>query len=624
MNRPFESSPRHLMPIMTAAYLIHAAACAQLADWVSVVASPTAQVQLEQSIIAVRDQNRVHGFSAVTHAWTSITAVAATPTLTIFNEHFIVRDGPVFYGYSPRTGAFAAQATFSPAAVLANAGGPTTWYSAVTDGNNVHVFFALSGQWITFVFASPPTVIPGRLCLLLVDGGTIYGVSAFYESLVPLLVPNATVSGAYGNAAVATSPGSVHGFSAYRNTWASIPFTGPATVTTGHAQPGFVAIRDTTSLAFFSGHTGSFSTPPVSPSATMNLHRETAIVLDGNTVVGYSGMLGHHATSQFSSPPAVHLRDWFALLDDGQGLVAYSAATGTFAAAFSGTWQITSNQQVAAVTAPGASLPTAVYSAYTNTWTLIPALSAATVYVPCTSVILADLAGGLYAFSARGTGWIHQPTPPLDAVQTSFSTFCARAGTTLYSFNPKTVAWRSTDTFAPAVSIATYYGSLIANDGAAAYGFSHFTDRWSAIPLTGPVVSSGVQIQAAVVRESNVVRGYSGLGQMSTTGEYPFFWRTASQGGRLRIELAAEPGMEAFIALSPVAADIPTPYGTLFIDPAAMLLLAQPTLPASGLFTLSLQIPVAPGFSGTEIHFQAAVLGPPGLYLTNSALSTVY
>jgi len=602
------------------------AAPAQLSDWGSIAAPSTAKVRLEQSYCAVERGQTVYAFSCLNRTWTSLTVSLGLPNLTITNDHFIVRDGPFFYGYSPRTGRFAAQLAWSPTARIEPRVSPQTWFSIVTDGNSIHIFQALDGIWTTYVFSNPPTVTMGTKCALITDGNTVYGVSAFYGTPVALPVSSASVVGAYGNSGVAASLGMVHGFSAYRNTWASMAVAAYPTVNIGNKQAAFCQIVDGAGTIFFSGHTGGFTTVPAPPSAMTTLSRTVAIVVDNAHVYGYSGLLGGIDYLKLTSTPTLTMQQFFALVDDGSSVRGFSANTATFGAPISArTADITTRAQMAYHQPASAPFPTEVYSQYLNHWTRTPNLAAATPYITSASVALAEPGGGIHGLSLQGTKWIFQETPKLDTVYLGTNrpnmeqTLVAQAGTSLWAFNPRTQAWRMTTTSSPVSTFQGNNAALIGMDGLRAYGFSNWSDRWASTTLNGSVISSQAQVQSAYVQDSSSVHAYAAIGQLSTSHDYPQYWRAATQGSRVRVDLAAEPGASAMLAVSLGKASIPVPpHGTILIDPTRMLVLATAGIPGGGLYGVNFQVPVGPGVTGIGLHFQAAVFVGSSLYLTNA------
>ncbi len=632
LSRPTSASRTpHLLLILA---LIAVNVAAQLPAWNSIAVSGSQTIQLEQTLMAVTDGNVVRAWSALTRNWSSITATYGPPVNTILNEHLIVRDGPIFYGYSPRSGAFQAQFVFSPSPMLVPSASAQTWHSLVIDGNNLHAYFAYSGQWMTYSFPSPPTVttaMNGRFCFLIQAGGNLYAVSTFYGSLVPAPVPSATSAGGFGNMAFANAPGTLLGFSASRNTWASLSVAGTPTITTGNAQPALVAINDGAAISLFSGNTGTFTTLPASPSASVNIERYSGVVVDGATAYGYSAILGAFATLPLGSTVTVIKQQMFTLLDDGVSLTAFSATTGTFGTPVGYSGQtLLHKAQIATLTPAGASVPSAVYSSYRNQWESGPGLTAGTTYLTAVSVIVEGSTGGLWGWSHRSAGWRFQPALPTESAVAGSSppnlaeTFCARQGTTLHAFNPRTSAWRSTITAAPATIVRAHHAAILAQDGAHVYGFNLWSDEWASQTLQGPYVAGSAQVESAYASDGARIYAYAGLGQMNTLAEFPDFYRVPTLGSLFRFEVAGEPGAAAIIGLALGPAEIPIAFGTLLLDPASLSILAQASVPPAGLLSFTMQIPLDPALRGLTPHLQAALVDVGGAYLTNSIFSTIY
>jgi hypothetical protein len=624
---------RFTLPLLLV--LMTASAGAQISPWSSIPASTPQTLQLEQLLFVATQGNVVNVFSALTRTWTSMTAVYGAPTNTLLNEHLIVRDGPIFYGYSPRSAAFQGQFTLSPSPSLVGSASAQTWHSIVIDGNYVHAFFPFSGQWLTYVFPSPPTVtmaMNGRFCFLISAGGNLYAVSSFYGTLVPAPVAGATSAGSFGNVALASSPGMMHGFSASRNTWASLPVAAAPTITTGNAQPAFVALNDGAAISMFSGNTGTFTTLPAAPGASVNLERYQGIVVDGVNAYGYSALLGTTSTLTLTGPVTVIKQQMFALIDDGSNLIAYSAPKGAFCAPIANSGvTLLHKAQIATLTPSGTGVPVAVYSSFRNQWDPGPGVATGTAYLTAVSVIVEDTAvGGLHGWSDRDSAWLYLAAPLMDVAVAGSSppnlaeTFFARQGNTIYTFNPRTSAWRTATTSAPATLIRAHHAVVLAHDGLTAYGFNIWSDTWTAQPLSAPYSNGGGQVEAAWVTDGVRLYAYGGLGQLNTITEFPDFYRAPTLGSLFRLEVGGEPGAQVIIGVALAPGFVSLPIGTLLLDPSTMAIFAQAAIPPGGVFGLLLQIPLDPLLSGFTPHFQAAILGPTGPYLTNSVFPTIY
>ncbi|MCB9834189.1 MAG: hypothetical protein H6807_17130 [Planctomycetes bacterium] len=606
---------------------------AQLPDWSSNPASSSSTVKLEESLAYVIDGNRVNAYSAITHGWTAV-FTTMTPTVTLANESFIVKDGALFWGYSPHTGAFAPVYTFSATANVVPNVSPQTWHQVVVDGYDVHVFFALSGHWQTYSFSAPPALTIGRFCLLIDDGSDIYAISSYNESLRRLGVPGATVTGADGNVGHAYASGILCCFSAAKNAWAKIGVANQPMITTGNTQNGFIAINDGVAISFFSGHTGSFVTLPAAPTATPYLQRQVAIVVDGNTVYGYSGLKGSYSTMVAGSAPNVMLDQYHAVIEDpGFGYVAYSGVVGAFSAPLVGSYQIGTQAWLATATPAGWTTPSDFYSALTNSWLLAPTsvgMNAAT-WVTALSVVIEDPAGGLWGWSARGSSWVFEAFPGTPTVTVGTNppktagTILAQSGSMVTTFNPRTESWRQT-TIAGAPSYVRGHTSVIlVVDGGFAHAFSNLTDAWSATPISATgVLGQGAQVHSGFVFDGSQVHAYSGLGQIASWGEFPDHWRNVTQGQRFGIDLAAEPGADCYLLFSLVPANVPTPWGPLLVDPATAIQAAHFLMPPAGVVTFTFQVPYLPfGVVGVPVYWQGVAINGMSAYLTNSATSII-
>lgn len=614
-----------------AALLLFTHSHAQTPVWSSLPAPAGTTLGLEQGYGYAVAGNTVHACSTLNGAWTSITTLFGPPAVTRSNDHFIVQDGPyTFHAWSPRTGACSTQYAFSGSATLVAQSSPQTWHSVLLDGNAVHIYFAYTGSWHTWSFTAPPAIRNGRFCVLIDDGTSVIGVSSIHGSAVPLGVSGATAVAAEGCLGLATSAGSIHGFSAFRNQWTTTTLAGTPVISWGNAQPGFAAIRDGSNYIFYSGHTGTFQPVPASASATLTNNRQVAVVIDGTQVTCYSGLLGTAAAMTFGTTPNPVTNQYLALLDEGFQVTPYSPLTGAFGPSMPGSYTITAGAQIAHLTpSPGGTQPVVAYSTNNNTWVSVPAVPGAVALLTGCSMMLVDPAGGLYGLSARGSAFVYEPTGPIDAqFQGSGAlsgTLVARSGTMLYAFNPKTDRFRSTTTTGLADNFQGHTGALVLRDAVNAYGFSNFRDGWSSVPLAGPVTIAQIQTHNAILFDGSYARFFAGTGQIVTTGEFPDFWRAMTRGGRFQLNVAGEGNAPLVLAVSLDAAEIPLgPPGTLLLDPTSLLILLQGQLPSSGSLGLALLIPDDPSFHGAEFHFQAFIAGPMGGYLTSSAIATIF
>lgn len=609
-------------------------AAAQLPDWSALPVDPSSTVQFEQAWVLSQSGNQISAFSCYNRRWSKITTLSASPSITRYNEHFIVQDGTTFWAYSPHTADFYPLVAPSGTASLITTSSPQTWLNAVQDGKKVYVFFPLTGHWNTYTFATTPTVVYRNFCALIYDGTWIYGISAFHESIAPLFDASATITGCFGTVGIATAPGVVYGFSAHQNTWATTPVAAPPTITNGFAaNPGFVFVNDGNTLQFFSGATGTFTTVPAPPSASVFLHRQTAVVVDGTLVWGYSGLLGTTTAYQLSAVPTVTMQHYFGIIDDGAFVVVYSAPKGDFSSALPGSPYVFATGQNMAVGSQSG-VPKVGYSALTNQWIQAPPLTSAQVVVGGSAAVLIDLLGtGAYGLSVNQSGWIWEPTltAPSQVYQPNTpqgpsALIVVRQGNELYAFNHATEKWRQTSVTGPVTFSAGHYGSAVFTDAQNAYGFGVSNDRWASLPLNATPTTVAAQVFSGYVREPNRLLAYTALGQTNTTNEYPDYIRNVVVGGLLRVIVSGEPNAATYVLLAEGAADFFLPgVGTLLIDPFTMFVLSAPNLSAIGLASVLVQVPSSPILSGLHLHAQSLVVPSPAeLYLTNATDFTIY
>lgn len=615
----------HHARLAAAVLVLAAGAGAQLPDWTVTPISPGAVAAVEATVVRIVDGNTVWLYSALTRAWTSITSASSTPVVSVYNDHIMVQDGTTFQGYSPRN---PAPATLATAAGTLVSTPPQTWISVVRDGASTWAFLAYYGTWIPIPTTAPATVLIGRWNALVSDGANVWGISAYHASPALLGVPGATPTGSYGYQGFATSPGFVHGFSASRATWTSLPVGGAPSIVNGATQSGFSYVVDGGFVHFFSGLRGAFASTIKSASGTVTAtSRTVGVVRDGPVVKLFSATKGTISTVVYPSPPTVTLKDYHAILSDGTTLLAFSGTHGAFAAPVAGLNLGTTSMNLAVGLDPVSGNLSAVYSAFQNAWIAgpVPPVSVQAAWTSGLGVVVQD-ATGFHGISAHASTWTWQPAPAPEVVWTGGGDWLARTGTTLLTFNPNTGTFAATATNAPVTSVNMHDATHIAidGDGSAAYAFSHFTNHWAVAQLSSPVVQFGADKQAAFVNDGTNVYAFSGIGQVSNVNEYPDWVRMLPAGGLFLGHLSGEIGSSALLAVSAVPANIPTPFGTLWIDPAAMLPLFSGTIPASGVQTVPVPVPDSPFLAGLTLYFQGAVFSGPGTgYLTDFAQATI-
>lgn len=596
-------------------------ALCQLSDWSAIsVSGPT--IKLEHSMAYELEGATVRAFSGLTRKWSSFTASSGGPVLSLMNEHLIVQDGQDFYGFSTRSSAFVPLGPVSGAATLLPPTSGQNWQSVVLDGNDLHLFSAYSGQWTHTHFSAPPAVTIKNLTVLIDDGTTIYGMSPLFGNAVPLAATGASVLGVFGGVGLASAPGVIYGFSSHQNTWTSMPVSGTPSVTNGFSsQPAFVTIQDGSSISFFSGQSGTFTTVPAAPSAFVFQHRACAIVIDGNTVYGYSGLTGEYKKLSLASAPTATLSHFFGLVSTATATYGYSAETNTFSAPLNGSFNFTLGQTAAFAAPSTGTAPGAAYSSLTNQWTAAPVGNVG--YVVAANAVILVTPGGLFGIAPRSTTWEYQPTSPTLTATYQANTpqgpgiFVAADGTNLLTFSSLSGHWRTIVADHNILTFKGHWGSAILEDGSNAYAYGEFNDRWSVIPLSAGSNGLGAQVESAYVLSGNDLIAYTAFGQLMTTADYPEYFRGIAIGGSFQLDLVGEPNKAALLFLG-LPAEIPTQYGILGVDPNTFTIFATLSTGPLGHTALTLPVPNDPILKGISVNFQAAIAGIYVPYLTNA------
>jgi dienelactone hydrolase len=101
------------------------------------------------------------------------------------------------------------------------------------------------------------------------------------------------------------------------------------------------------------------------------------------------------------------------------------------------------------------------------------------------------------------------------------------------------------------------------------------------------------------------------LTQVSVEVETPDIWQVgaAAIGQSTRISMVAEPG-RALIFVAAGTDSVPTPFGTLLLDPATLSVVQSGTIAADQLLSTTLPVPNMPALIGAKVYLQAAGATP--------------
>lgn len=593
-----------------------ASVSAQLPAWTTYTPNNPSFWFSEASIFAVEDTTGFHVWSSYTRAYSHLT-IGPNRLFYGQDDSCILIDTATntAYGYATHNGVFVPlPLNYSPVVPSPNSG--AVWVPAIVDGTDVHVFSGLLGTWTTLHFTNTPTVAVARMALVATDGTQTYAVSAHYGTAVPLGLGASSVD-AVGYCGAARTANDYHLFSAHHNQWTTVPAGPSATLVKPNARAGYVIVQDSPLDTYYSAHTGTTLTFVRSPSAVRTLHANVAAVVDGNTLYGYSCATHAMRAVVTAGTWTVSTQQEILGATDGTDVYAFGILRGT--------WERLANAQlvnadfgvVLAQTAPDAYH---AFSCLTNAWAAAPIATYANAFTGYNHAVLVEPTGTMQGFSANRGTWTAQAAPPADSFYRVKAAFCARSGNRLDSFNTRTGQWATTTTVAPA-TVTVNDMAVMADDGQHIYCHLTYREHWSSQPCVA--MQKQLRDEMAYAYDGTTIYTWSGSSQISEWANLPEYWRILARGARMNLCAAAEPNSVAFVALSLGQAHVPTPYGTLLIDPniAATVLMF---LPPVGTAQLQIQLPNAPWVSGITFFMQAAMLTPAShLYLTEYFESTI-
>ncbi|MBL8755073.1 MAG: hypothetical protein JNK15_17345 [Planctomycetes bacterium] len=199
--------------------------------------------------------------------------------------------------------------------------------------------------------------------------------------------------------------------------WATLPVPGGVIAANLQSQGKIVVHRGAATLDVFSAVTRNFTPIPASPTATVRLHNDCLLVVDGSTWLAFSAYTGMAVPLPVTGSATYRngagaVNDSVLLVADGNQLHAFSAFTGTWTTRTVSAAFAVAGQRHVAILADGPLL--AGYDAFTATWTDLalptplnqPTLSADG------SAAFATSGTTVHAFSSWQRNWRRQVVPP--------------------------------------------------------------------------------------------------------------------------------------------------------------------------------------------------------------------
>lgn len=623
---PDEVTPMRLFPFVFALAITPALAMAQtttpLPDWVTLPFTNVTSHFAEATIVVAQEPGKIHVYSSFTRTWSTLTTKSARPTYTGYDDHVVIQDGPLFWGFSTRFAKFKAMPVPGGTLVPSKA---QSWSSVILNGRDSYHFSTLVGEWTRMPFASSPSVVTARLVVVLSDQGTTAAVSAHFGNYVPVQTKGTVTIDSRGLCGIARDSQHVHCFSAYRNRWTSVPVSDNAVVTNPPSRASYIVIQDGNNVTFYSAMTGTALTVAVPPAAVLTLSDDVAVITVPNSsmVQAYSGITGKLDTKGIPVARTVTVRRYLATFEHTGGVDVFSAPLGKFATTLDGSYTVVSDLSVAAATK--GTTPAHAYSALTNRWSPVPAsLPNATVHPTWCSVCIVDPAGGLHGFSAQTGQWASLQAPVADATFQTGAMFVARSGARLDTFNPRLTVWRTVDTGTPVKSVTCFDQALLAERGADLWAYCLFSDHWSKRTLASTPLGTQVRDELLIAYDATTLHVFGASDQLSNVAIFPYYWRVLARGGPLTYHLAGHANDASLFLLNVNSTDISLPFGRLRVDPAGAIVFPMPPLPAEGILRLPLGVPDDPSLVGVTLWAQALVIDKSSIYLTNANPMTVF
>lgn len=575
------------------------------------------------SQVLVETPTEFHFYSGLHRQW-CVQPVTAPTNIGFANRHCVWQDGTTVYGYSATTNRVAALAT-SGSATATIGSATSSWTAYVQDGTTVWAWSAFFGEWKPLQAATLPQVGIGSHMVACDDGVQLSAFSAFFGEWVSIPNPGITSLQTWRNGTIATTstPDRVVAFSAYTNSWNTVPFPTSSAVPNVQVFDAFAAVADgNNGMLWYSALHGEFL-PSFWPSGTQFLFGKSAgiVTAPNGAVFGYSPSQSTLVPIATVAPPTITVAQGsfggLAVLDDGASLQAFSGFTGTVTATpgyVPGATVTVGDTEAFAEDPSG--LANFAYSAIRGDWSVAAPLSSSSTWANF-ECIVRELPGGFEAYSARTGTFATLPAAGTFIGLTNGSIAGIQNAAGIDVFDPRYGRWDHVAT-GPTASFGVHRLVGISQDGAAAHAFGLWHHAWESTPLQGTVTDVRVNSSIGFVRTSTHIYVYTANGSMSTFARFPEFSRFHVMGQPLSHVNTGNPGAFVFAALSLHEVEAPTPWGTLRLDPTDALVIPAGIVPADGLLYTPIATPTDPALRGDQFFMQDVIFRPSGeLALSN-------
>ncbi|MEZ5990526.1 MAG: hypothetical protein R3F30_15715 [Planctomycetota bacterium] len=613
-----------LIPVALCASLATAQTSNPLPDWSTLPIGKVTSQFVEATIVVAQEPGKINCYSSFTRRWNTFNTVSSNPAYTGYDDHCIIQDGALCWGYSTRFGTFEPMPVPNGTLIKTPA---QAWVSVVQLNNDAYLFSPLLNTWNRYTFASPPTISVARLVSVLTDGTNTVALSAHFGQYVPIKTTGSVTIGSRGLCGYVQDGKAVHCFSAYRNTWTTIPTSISASVRIPPSRASYLVVEDGTKAYFYSAVTGKVLAVTTTASTAWTLSDDIAILEDPSSPIVdcFSGIAGTQVKAAFPVQRTITVRRYLATIEHAGKVDVFSAPLGKLATTLDGTFTVVSDLTVAA--ASSGTTPAYAYSALTNTWSAVPAtVKGGVVYPTWCSVCVDDPAGGLWGFSAETGTWAFQSAPPSTKAYQTGAMFCAQSGTRLDTFNPRHAVWRSVDTGTAVNTVTCFDQALLAEKGSEVWAYCLYTDYWSKRSLGSTPVGTQVRDELTVAFTATTLHVFGASDQLSNVAIFPYYWRVLTHGGPIDYHLAGRSGDASLFMLNTRSTSIMLPgIGHLQVDPIGAIMFPMPLIPSEGIQRLPFVVPDDQTLVGQTVWAQAfMVSSQDGIYLTEPNRMTIF
>ncbi|HEX6813433.1 MAG TPA: hypothetical protein VF384_17575 [Planctomycetota bacterium] len=569
-------------------------------------ATPTATVSADGKLVLFRDTS-VSVFSAVTNQWHSQTLSLGTSTV-LKKDILLIPEHDRWTAFSAYRGVFAVQMVNNFTATIQHADS----VAAVTEGTQLYVFSAFTGQWHSRTIPAGTTVrVDSRIVTVHAPAAVPPLLGAFDVHTgqwhdLPVLVAGSSLS-IGGGAVTGFGGGLLFGFSPLRGAWKQMPDTSVFPQPYVQHQSFDGDLRGMRG-SIFSAVTGTWTPSPLPYSATspgtIEVNRSSALASGGG---GYHALVGQDTWVPLPAGVAFWAVRQHIVAGYGNGQAyAVSAILGTTATTPCTAAGVGTSGSLAFANDPVTG-GQSVYSAYTGQWGAMPAGAVGHPWLHDNSAVWLTGTGAVAVEARTGTF-----VPLAGAGFVRHNGYVVSSPSDLHVFDWRTGRWLSHPSQSgqnPVLSERI----VIATDSMRAVGYGIRGGQLAEQPLSEPVIATVAADDVGYVRTATHVYAFSGLADTTTWQPDPDGDFGVGRGTRADLQARTPANHVVLLGFGPqAAAPLPLPWGELHLDLAGTVTLVLVPAAGESRAVVTLPIPTFAALRGTIWVQQALTLAPGG------------